>query len=73
MRVYDNPNHPHYGPACRQWVIFAGLGCLEAEYAYFKEWGINWDVHLVKTIESGFTEEKALRRITYHMLDVVNL
>lgn len=72
-RIYDNPNHPHYGPVRRQWVILKGLGLGDIDGAYYAEWGINWDTHLVKLFDGGFTEVKALRRITHHSLDVAPL
>ena len=66
-RIYDDPNHPHYGPVRRQWVIFAGLGLLGIDEAYFAEWGIRWDAHLAHHLDDT-DEGPALRCITWNAL-----
>lgn len=77
MRIFDDPKHPHYGPVRRQWVLFKGLGLLDdgasIDTAYYAEWGMSWDIHLSHHLVDGWDEAKALRRITYHALDVAPL
>ena len=71
MRVYDQPNHPHYGPVRRCWVILAGLfpdlAKLDTEYRW--EWHSDWDFHLVHMLEQGHSEVVGLRTIVWRCLD----
>lgn len=59
MRIYDNPNHPHYGPARRLWVILAQLDLLEtAEATLFKK-KRKWDEQLAKMLDKDNAEPSA--------------
>lgn len=70
-RIFNLPNHEHYGPVRRQWVIFQGLGLTDdsgADQAYLRHWGTSWDQHLSICIRYSKSEAEALRRITWNML-----
>lgn len=45
-RIFDMPNHAHYGPVRRLFVALSTLFADKIEVldrAYYAEWGINWD------------------------------
>lgn len=62
MRVYDDPNHPHYGPVRRMWVILAGLDLLGFAETWRDSAGYLWDesVSLLLGVP-GYTEAQILR------------
>lgn len=76
-RIYDDPNHPTYGPVRRAWVILAGLygdelGAMDT--LYFQEWGSRWDTDLhVAMTEQDRTESEALRRCIWKVMAYVEL
>ena len=63
-RIYDNPNHKHYGPVRRMWVILAGLDLLGMDEGFFvlieeTNQELKWDGVLIKMMQSGFSETEA--------------
>jgi hypothetical protein len=42
-RIFDNPNHPQYGPVRRMWVILAQLDMLETAERWSEHKGRSWD------------------------------
>lgn len=65
MPIYDNPNHPHYGPVRRLHVmlmqLFANFD--DAQLAFHDVWGRWWDDALVDFINEGRTEGDAQCRV----------
>lgn len=51
MRIFDNPNHPQYGPVRRMWVVLAQLDLLVAAEAWGERHGMTWDGAMVDLIE----------------------
>ena len=49
--IYDNPNHPQYGPVRRLWVILVQLDLLEVadEPGLFRS---SWDDALAKIVQN---------------------
>lgn len=70
-RVYDDPNHPYYGPARRCWVILVGLfsDLTALDESYQQEGGWAWDEHLAYDLTNGVEERRALRKIVWRCLD----
>lgn len=42
-RIFNDPDHPQYGPVRRMWVILTQLNMLEGAERYGKHKGLNWD------------------------------
>lgn len=42
-RVFDDPDHPQYGPVRRLWVVMAQLDMLDAAERWSQHKGRNWD------------------------------
>lgn len=60
MRIFDNPNHPQYGPVRRMWIILAQLDLLtDAEHM---EMNKPWDEALAFTISEGYADEATAQR-----------
>lgn len=60
MRIFDNPNHPQYGPVRRMWIILAQLDLLtDAEHLDLR-WP--WDQSLAHTIDEGYADEATAQR-----------
>lgn len=53
MRIFDNPNHPQYGPVRRMWVILAQLDVLD-DPCYE-----GWEIELAGKIKRGVLESTA--------------
>lgn len=47
MRIFDNPNHKHYGPVRRLWIVLVQLDLLKAAERYdehrVKNGFLRWD------------------------------
>lgn len=73
MRIYDNPNHPHYGPVRRMWVVLVQLDLLSAaeKYSrYYKEkGGVSWDQNIAGKIAHGYPESYAQREFIYTLME----
>lgn len=50
-RIYDQPNHPQYGPVRRLWVVLVQLGMLEAAERWSAAHDCPWDESLAIQIE----------------------
>jgi len=57
MNIYDNPNHPQYGPVRRMWMIFTQLDLLRAAEHCMP----GWDRRLAEMIVEGNPESAAQR------------
>lgn len=72
IRIYDDPNHPTYGPVRRAWVMLVGMfgtDLSEVDRAFYQEWGFNWDEHLhLMMREQGYPERYALQRLIWKAL-----
>lgn len=69
MRIFDNPNHPQYGPVRRMWVVLVQLDLLNAA----EEWGnrqrVTWDSGLAGVMRNGdLNESTAQRWLLRHLL-----
>lgn len=64
-RIFDNPNHPAYGPVRRVWVMLAGLDLLgddtDAEYA--TQYGTRWDACMAHALANELLTEVNLARL----------
>lgn len=72
MRVFDNPNHPHYGPVRRTWVILAGLGVESERYddAYARRHDTWWDSCMAGGLDEGLEEQQLKRLIVRRFLTI---
>lgn len=68
MRIFDNPNHPHYGPVRRLWVILAQLGLLEYAETYMDSFGRSWDQALDWLLSLDQEESHAQRAVLFRIL-----
>lgn len=77
--IYEQPNHRHYGPVRRLWVmleqLFAdrgGVVMVEKRLAAYQERANvtrpRWDEHLGSLIENGQSEAAAQRLVIQQML-----
>jgi len=66
MRIFDNPNHPHYGPVRRMWIVLVQLDLLAAA----ERWGqgtMPWDRALAGLVEE-IGESPAQRWVLRHIM-----
>jgi len=63
MRIYDNPNHPQYGPVRRLWVMLAQLDLLAVAETFITARGSSWDQHLARLIRMGLSESYSQRML----------
>lgn len=61
-RVFDNPDHPQYGPVRRMWVILAQLDMLGAAEAWSPPASPAWDAYLAAEVRSTAKESDAQRK-----------
>ena len=61
-RVYDDPNHPRYGPVRRLWVILVGLGMLEAAEELYPPRVLSWDLSLCAILTYNDDDEPKAAR-----------
>jgi hypothetical protein len=72
IRIYDDSNHPHYGPARRLWVVMAQLDLLKYDSEIKDKFdGMNWDEILSKelTDRSYLTEAQAQCGLLHFILN----
>lgn len=63
MRIFDNPNHPQYGPVRRMWVVLVQLDLLEAAERWSKHGIVPWDEWLaIQLDENRHVKESAYQR-----------
>lgn len=65
MRIFDNPNHPQYGPVRRMWVIFAQLDLLAEADRRVR----GWDERLAVWVQNGMGEAPSQRAMLRHILE----
>lgn len=64
MRIFDNPNHPHYGPVRRLWIILTQLDLLDHAEALSRS-DLKWDTALSRMIVQGVRESEAQRALVH--------
>lgn len=68
MRIFDNPNHPQYGPIRRMWVVLTQLDLLAAA----ERWGyhnqVDWDQHLANVLAVHKQRESRAQRDFIYVL-----
>jgi hypothetical protein len=63
-RIYDNPNHPRYGPVRRLWIILVQLDLLEeADCIKWHDEGVDhkWDEALAYLLDHSIVNESHLQ------------
>lgn len=72
-RIYDDPNHPQYGPIRRTWVVLAQLDLLNAAERYSRYYvekgGMAWDANLAGAFAAGRREGHVQRSFIYTLLE----
>lgn len=73
-RIFDDANHPHYGPVRRMWVMLAGLKLLEYADESVGVSGDNnlhdsWDFCLSTMLRLGRDEVDVTRGLLWVILD----
>jgi len=72
-RIYDNPNHPHYGPVRRTWVILVGLDVLDFDAVYHQIYRHDWDARIAQWMDEGLTEGQVKRLIVRRFLLIAQI
>ncbi len=67
-RIYDNPDHPHYGPVRRLWVMLAGLDMLDFAGTWRDAAGYTWDESVSLLIGTEAYSEGAVLRNSLEVL-----
>lgn len=78
-RIWEMPNHQHYGPVRRAWImleqLFADIGgvaALEMRINAFRDQAgmsiLRWDEHLADLIAHGLREPDAQRTVIQQMI-----
>ena len=75
MRIYDDPNHPEYGPVRRMWVILVQLDLADKidRHTYGGGAEAPWDVELARTVKLGVRESDAQRTLLSEYLQRMKL
>lgn len=69
LAVYDNPNHPHYGPVRRLWVVLNTLCDMDKLAKLFpQEWAYAWDEYAVYLLEKGVLEQVVSRMVVWRAI-----
>ncbi len=69
MRIFDNPNHPQYGPVRRLWVMLAQLDLLDVADRLNRDPARAWDTALAQMVSLDVSEKDAQRAILHLVLD----
>ncbi len=68
-RIFDNPNHPQYGPVRRMWVILVQLDLLDAAERWGNHRIVPWDEWLATMLDNNkHVKESAYQRALILML-----
>lgn len=60
-RLFDDPNHKHYGPIRRLWIMLAQLDLLDAaDHACDGDWPGEMSVMLASNLEEKFAQRVVL-------------
>lgn len=68
-RIFNDPDHPQYGPVRRMWVILAQLGMLKAAERYSRHYGLRWDILLAAEVRARKTEDEAQRAMLLRLME----
>lgn len=71
MRIFDNPNHPQYGPVRRMWIVLVQLDLLNAAERRDQSDPsiLPWDEWLALVIEKNpHKRESAYQRMLVYVL-----
>lgn len=68
-RVFDDPNHRHYGPIRRMWVVLAQLCLLEDADLSGPPDNPTWDIHMAAML----TDHPAIPESTHQVVFLHNL
>lgn len=80
VRIYDNPNHPQYGPVRRCWLMLeqmfadkGGIAKFEVQLHLYQDTQtdrgrIYWDEHLAQLLRSGLSSADATRTVVMQMI-----
>lgn len=71
--IYDQPNHPHYGPVRRMHLILMYLfesRTEEYEQGFKTEYGAHWWERLVWSLEGGRTERDAAHHLIWMSMQI---
>jgi len=71
VRIYDNPEHPQYGPVRRLWVVLTQLDMLEDAERHRPKFEPQWDVNLATMVHLGVDEHVAQRVVLNRLLERV--
>lgn len=66
MRIFDNPNHEHYGPVRRLWIMLAQLDLLDT--AERRPTVAPWDETLSRWLSNGLGEAPAQRAMLDYLI-----
>lgn len=64
-RIFNQPNHPHYGPVRRMWIILEQLDILDSLDNYYKRnsrYGYTWDSEFAGCLAAHTETEAVLSR-----------
>ena len=68
-RIFNDPDHPQYGPVRRMWVILVQLDMLNAAERYGRHYRLPWDEFLAANVRGALTEEVAQRDMLYRLME----
>lgn len=63
--IIDNPNHPHYGPVRRLWVMLKQLDLMDFLDQYVFGLDETWEEALISYLNTGITEAQAQRIVLF--------
>lgn len=66
-RIYDDPNHRHYGPVRRLWVVLAMLYGFDLKDVD-KVHGSPWDIAMSGYLHQNVPENVAHKTVLYRIL-----
>ncbi len=64
-RIFDDPNHRHYGPVRRLWIVLVHLDLLHARFerGFENHYGLTWDECMANGCANGALSESQLARL----------
>jgi len=68
MRIFDDPDHPQYGPVRRLWVVLAQLDLFDFAELYRDLVDETWDQSLASYVRLGYGEAMAQRIVLYSIM-----
>lgn len=67
-RIFDDPNHPEYGPVRRTWVVLVQLDMLEAAERWSRHYKRTWDSVIAESV-IGRKESHVQRDFIYQLME----